>query len=187
MINSLFNDIDGNDIRLIKLSLDYLDDMWEYSSDHRLYEHFEFGPQKKLLDTKKYLNRLIERSNGVDAYWWFIQIKETSKVVGSFGIHHIDFHRNACEISYAVSPKYWGKGIFIKSLTAVLKTLIYNFNFHRITAVTSSSNVRSINALKKVGFKEEGVFRNFYCGEGGIRFDATTLSLLDFEYIPVKK
>ena len=149
MINSLFNDIDGNDIRLIKLSLDYLDDMWEYSSDHRMYEYFKFGPQKKLLDTKKYLNRLIERSNGVDAYWWFIQIKETGKVVGSFGIHHIDFHR--------------------------------------ITAGTSSSNVRSINALKKVGFKEEEVLRNFYCGEDGIRFDATTLSLLDFEYIPVKK
>ena len=61
MINSLFNDIDGDDIRLIKLSLDYLDDMWEYSSDHRMYEHFEFEPQKKLLDTKKYLNKLIER------------------------------------------------------------------------------------------------------------------------------
>jgi [ribosomal protein S5]-alanine N-acetyltransferase len=186
MINSLFNDIDGDDIRLIKLSLDYLDDMWEYSSDNRMYEHFEFGPQKKLSDTKKYLNQLIERSNSVDAYWWFIQIKETGKVVGSFGVHNIDFRRHACEISYAVSPKYWGGGIFIKSLTAVLKTLIHNFNFHRITAVTSSSNVRSINALKKVGFKEEGVFRDFYHGEDGIRFDATPLSLLDSEYILVK-
>lgn len=182
MINSLFNDIDGDDIRLIKLSLDYLDDMWEYSSDNRMYEHFEFGPQKKLSDTKKYLNQLIERSNGVDAYWWFIQIKETGKVVGSFGIHNIDFRKRACEIGYAVSPKYWGKGVFIKSLIAILKTLIYNFDFHRVTAITSSKNYRSINALKKVGFQEEGVFREFYYDSNGNRFDATSLALLARDY-----
>tara|TARA_B100000795_G_scaffold70953_1_gene49871 strand:+ start:1468 stop:2052 length:585 start_codon:yes stop_codon:yes gene_type:complete len=182
MINSLFNDIDGDDIRLIKLSLDYLDDMWDYSSDQRMYEHFEFEPHKKLLDTKKYLNQLIERSNGVDAYWWFIQIKETGKVVGSFGIHNIDFRKRTCGIGYAVSPKYWGKGVFIKSLIAILKTLIYNFDFHRVTAITSSKNYRSIIALKKVGFQEEGVFREFYYDFNGNRFDATSLALLARDY-----
>ena len=183
MKNSLFNDIDGDDIRLIKLSLDYLDDMWEYSSDHRMYKHFEIATHKTIVDTQKFLSRLIERSKSEDAHWWFIQIKETGKVVGSFGIHNIDFRKHACEISYAISPKYWGKGVFIKSLIAVLKTLIYNFNFHRVTAITSSKNYRSINALKKVGFQEEGVFREFYYDSNGNRFDATSLALLARDYI----
>jgi hypothetical protein len=52
-----------------------------------MYEHCEFGTQKKSLDTKTYLDRLIKRSNSVDAYWWFIQIKKTGEVVRSFGIH----------------------------------------------------------------------------------------------------
>lgn len=186
MTNSLFNDIDGDDFRLIKLSLDYLDDMWEYSSDHRMYEHFEIATHKTIVDTQKFLSRLIERSKSEDAHWWFIQIKETGKVIGSLAIHDINFRKRSCEISYSVSPKYWGRGIFIKSLTSVLNNLIHNFNFRRITAVTASNNVRSINALKKVGFKEEGVFRNFYYRYDGKTFDATTLSLLDFEYIPVK-
>ena len=107
MKTNLFKDINGENVSLIKLDIKYLNDMWEYSTNPKMYEHLEFGPQKKLSDTKKYLDRLMKRSNGVDAYWWFIQINKTKKVVGSFGIHDVDFHRRACEISYAISPSFW--------------------------------------------------------------------------------
>ena len=99
-----FKNINGNNLNLIELSFDYLDDMFEYSSDDRLYEHFEFPPQKNYLNTKKYLENLIERSNKDDAYWWFIESKEASKVIGSFGMHEIDLRKGSCEISYAISP-----------------------------------------------------------------------------------
>ena len=65
----------------------------------------------------------------------------------------------------------------------VLDRLINDFNFHRITAVTSSKNIRSIEALKKTGFKEEGVFQDFYLKHNGIRFNATPLALIASEYI----
>ena len=61
-INS-FKDINGDLVSLIKLDIKYLNDMWEYSKDPKLYEHFEFGPQQKIADTKKYLNNLIKKSN----------------------------------------------------------------------------------------------------------------------------
>ena len=125
----------------------------------------------------------MERSNGVDAYWWFIEISKIKKVIGSFGIHEIDFHRKKCEISYALSPVFWGKGIFSESLHLVLGRLISDFNFHRITAVTSSNNLRSIKALKKLGFKEEGEFRDFYLNDDGVRYNATPLALLASEYM----
>ena len=63
----LFEDIYGKEINLIKLDIKYLNDMWEYSSDARMYEHFEFGPQKSIMDCEKYLKRLIKRSNGINA------------------------------------------------------------------------------------------------------------------------
>ena len=91
----IFNDIYGKEVNLIKLDIKYLDDMWEYSSDPNMYEHFEFGPQKTITNLKRYLNRLIKRSNANDAYWWFIQINKTKKIVGSFGVHNIDFHKKS--------------------------------------------------------------------------------------------
>ena len=184
-MKKLFDNILGNKFNLVELSFDYLDDMFEYSSDERLYEHFEFPPQKNYEKTKDYLADLIERSNRNDANWWFIQSKETLKVVGSFGIHEIDLRKGCCEISYAISPNYWGCGVFIEVLNIALQRLFYDFNFHRITAVTASKNYRSINALKKVGFKEEGIFKDFYLDYKEIRSDATSLALISNGYISI--
>jgi len=182
-MNKLFENYYGDNFTLVELSLDYLDDMFEYSSDDRLYEHFEFPPQKNYQKTKEYLENLIERSNKEDANWWFIQSKETHKVIGTFGMHDIDLRKGCCEISYAISPDYWGTGIFNGVLNTSLLRLFIDFKFHRITAVTSSKNFRSINALKKVGFKEEGVFRDFYLDFKGQRSDAVSLALLSNSYI----
>jgi len=181
-ISDITQEVYGDRVNLIALSMDYLDDMWEYSSDSRLYEHFEFGPQKSREETKKYLERLIQRAKQPDAHWWFIQFKEMSKVVGTIGVHDIDMHRQSCEISYGVSPQCWGKGVFISALRLALDVLILNLSFHRITATTSSDNARSINALRKLGFAEEGLLRDFYRDESGRRFNATILSLLSEEY-----
>jgi len=182
-MKKLFENFHGDSFSLVELSLNHLDDMFEYSSNDRLYEHFEFPPQKNYQKTKEYLENLIKRSSKEDANWWFIQSKETLKVIGSFGMHDIDLRKGCCEISYAISPDYWGSGAFVDVLNASLLRLFNEFNFHRITAVTSSKNFRSINALKKVGFKEEGIFRDFYLDFKGQRVDATSLALLSNSFI----
>ena len=178
----LFDNIYGDKYNLVELDLKYLDDMFEYSSDDRLYEHFEFPPQKSYQNTKEYLENLIVRSNKDDANWWFVQSNESLKVIGSFGMHEIDLRKGCCEISYAISPNYWGSGAFMEVLNMSLQHLFNDFNFHRVTAVTASKNIRSINALKKVGFKEEGLFKDFYLDFNGNRCDATSLALLSNGY-----
>lgn len=179
--SNIKKEIYGNTINLVHLNMKYLDDMWEYSSDSRLYEHFEFGAQEKYSDTKKYLEKLIQRSNKPDAHWWFIEINKTKKVVGTIGVHDINEPRRACEISYAVSPLFWGQGVFVSALNMTLRHLIHHNDFHRVTAITSSENIRSIKALKKFGFIEEGVMRDYYCKNGDY-FCATFLALLDSEF-----
>lgn len=185
MTIDLFKNINGVGVNLIKLDMKYLDDMWEYSSDPKMYEHFEFNKFKNIDEQRDYLKKLIKRSNAIDAYWWFIQIKDYQKIVGSFGIHDIDFNRKSCEISYAISPNFWGKGVFIEALKLVLKRLINEYNFYRVTATTFSNNIRSIESLKKLGFKKEGEFRGFYKKLNGNRFDATALALIASEFVEI--
>ena len=102
--------------------------------------------------------------------------KKTKKIIGSFGVHDIDLNRKSCEISYALSPIFWGKGIFMNALNLTLNRLINDFKFYRVTAVTSSNNVRSIGALKKIGFKKEGEYRDYYIKDNGVRYNATFLA-----------
>ena len=178
-----FDNVMGENFNLVELSFNYLDDMHEYSIDSRMYEFFEFLPNHDYQSSKKYLEALMERSNNNDAHWWFIQEKNNLKVIGSIGVHGINYRRGSCEISYAVSPNYWGKGAFSEALSMTIETLFSKFNLNRITAVTMTKNHRSIHALKKAGFKEEGIFKEFYLTYAGKRVDATSLALLSSEYI----
>ena len=70
-------------------------------------------------------------------------------------------------------------------LNLVLKNLFIKYDFYRITAVTSSKNIRSIQALKKAGFIKEGQFRDFYLLDNGTRFDATLMSLIKTDYLKI--
>lgn len=173
-----FKNLIGAKVNLIDLDLKYLDDMFEYSSDKRLYEHLEFEPHNNKKDTEKYLINLIKRSNEQNAHWWFIQLKDTLKVIGSFGIHDINMSRSSCEISYALSPKYWGEKIFSDVMKSVLDYLIDDLSFHRIMVTTAKKNTRSIGAIKKFNFEQEGMLKDFYHDSNNNRFDAVIYSLV---------
>ena len=67
----------------------------------------------------------------------FIQNKLNSRVIGSIGVHDINLRTMSCEISYGVSPIYWGKGIFVDTLNILLKDLFIRKNFNRVQAITS--------------------------------------------------
>ena len=170
--------ISGPKIKLIDLDMKYLDDMHEYSSDSRMYEYFEFEAHKTKNETKLYLKRLMKRSGAEDAHWWFIQLKESSKVVGSFGVHDIDMNKNSCEISYAISPEYWGKNIFSEVMEMALDYLVKDLSFHRIIATTAKENLRSIRGVEKYKFKQEAILKDYYLNSDNKRYDAVLLSLV---------
>ena len=54
--------ISGPKIKLIDLDMKYLDDMFEYSSDSRIYEYLEFEAHKTKNDrTKLYCKKVNEK------------------------------------------------------------------------------------------------------------------------------
>ena len=170
--------ITGTKLKLIDLDMKYLDDMYEYSSNPKMYEYFEFEAHKTIDETKSYLKRLIKRSSKKDAHWWFIQLKENSKIIGSFGVHDIDMIKNSCEISYAISPKYWGKNIFSEVMEIVLDYLVNDLSFHRIIATTARENIRSIKGIQKYNFQQEAILKDYYLNSDNKRYDAVILSLV---------
>mgnify|MGYP002035160714 CR=1 FL=1 len=177
------NLLDGQLTNLIEINKNFLNDMFEYSKDQRLYEHLEFEKHKTFEDTKIYFDKLFKRHQKESAHYYFIQDKFNLKVIGSIGIHDIDLRKMSCEISYGVSPIYWGKGIFVDTLNVLLKELFMKKNFNRVQAITSIKNRRSIKALEKFNFKKEGILRDYYRSSELDYYDAQILSLLKKEYL----
>jgi [ribosomal protein S5]-alanine N-acetyltransferase len=173
-----FREIQNNQIKLISLNMKYINDMWEYSKQETLYEYFEYDCHKDKKETESYLRKLIKRTEKSDCYIWFVQLKKNNKVIGSISAHDINLDRNSCEIGYAVSPDYWGKGIFSSVLGLLVNELFHYYNMHRISAKTAAENTRSIKSLEKNNFKIEGILNNYYKNSKGNRYDAILLSLI---------
>ena len=181
-----FPELYGKRIKLGQLSLSGLEEMYEYSKNPLLYKYLEFEPQKSIEETREYLKKLLKRSEAENAHYWFIRLVESKKIVGTFGVHDIDFRKQNAEISYGISPDYWGKGYFKEVLKVALDYLFSECGFYRVHATTRSDNLPSIKGLEKIGFQKEGILRGYYLSYNARRYDAAVLAILQHEYIKSK-
>ena len=181
-----FPELENKRIKLIYLDDKWINNMYEYSNNPLFYNFLEFTHPKSIDDTKNYFAKLKERDAVETAHWWFVLLKEENKVIGSMGIHSIDWRKKDAELSYGISPDFWGKGIFQEILSMVLNFLYKVQSFHRLIATTMENNYRSIRGLEKVGFIKEAILRDYYLSHDGIRNNAVIMSILNSEYL-IKK
>lgn len=155
-----------------------LEEFHQYSMRPELYTHFEFPPFASIEESRAYLEKLIARSASADAQYWFIRLRQSAKIVGSFGLHSVDAWRSSGEIGYGVSPEYWGRGVFSDACGAVLKFAFEDLGLRRIVARTAVANTPSILGLRKMKFQLEGTMRDYYRDHNGRWFDAALMSRL---------
>ena len=168
----------GDFVTLEPVSLLGLDDFHEYSVRAALYEHLEFPPFRTIDESRAYLEKLMHRSSGPDAQYWYIRLAATGKVVGSIGLHSLDCRRASVEVGYGVSPDYWGRGIFAAACATLIDYVFHKLELHRIVARTSSGNIASIKGLEKLRFQREGVMRDYYRSFDGRWFDSVLMARL---------
>lgn len=168
---------------MTKIGLYGLKDMHAYSIRPEFYRYLEYPPHKKISETKRYLQNLIRISAQPTGHYWFIRLKSTGQIIGTFGMVNVDQRRQSAEIGYGIAPEFWGQGYFQEALSAVLGLLFRKKKFYRVAAKTRADNKPSISGLTKAGFKREGVLRGFYRSANGRRYDALLLGLLRGEFV----
>lgn len=179
-----FDDLQGKRIDLIELNMEGLLDMHEYSINPSFYRYMEYEPHNSIEGTRQYLNKLINRSSSDSGHYWFIFLKDQKKIIGSFGLLNVDRRKGSAEIGYGISPDYWGHGYFNEALLLVINYLFIKLYFNRICVITQVNNAPSIKALERVGFKKEGVMREYYLSmKNSNYYDAAMLALLKSDYL----
>jgi ribosomal-protein-alanine N-acetyltransferase len=171
---------------LTHLSMEALPEMFQYSKDERLYEHFEFPPQKSIEETKKYLEKLFHRmgTSPMDrqAMYWFVRRREDHRLVGTLNFVHIDFARLSTEWGYGVDPDLWGMNYPLEMMNIAKKYAFEVLGLNRIWGQTMITNQKTVSSLLAAGCKHEGTLRDFYCKEGKF-FDAWAYSILRSDYL----
>tara|TARA_B110001450_G_C17564537_1_gene458197 strand:- start:405 stop:959 length:555 start_codon:yes stop_codon:yes gene_type:complete len=179
-----FSELIGDRIDLINLNHNYIMDIHEYSVIPVFYKYLEYDSFKTFEDTKTFFEKISSRSNDIDCHYWMIYNKKDDKVLGTIALHDIDWRKGFAELTYGLSPNYWGNGFFSESLNLIVNWFFSLKNTNRLFLKTVSINNGSINAVSKFGFKKEGVLREYYLDEKtNTKWDATLFSLLRSDLI----
>ncbi|HZS08224.1 MAG TPA: GNAT family N-acetyltransferase [Blastocatellia bacterium] len=89
---------------------------------------------------------------------WAITRPEDQELIGTCGYHNWRQRCREAELSYELSPDYWGRGLMSEALSSVIDFGLREMNLTCIRAKVMRQNTASIRLLEKFGFRPaEGV------------------------------
>lgn len=83
--------------------------------------------------------------------------KETAKVIGYILFN--EFGEGVYEIGWFFNRAFWGQGLAYESCKAVIDYAFDKMNAHKVFAETIDG-IKSVNLMKKLGMKPEGIQRS---------------------------
>jgi ribosomal-protein-alanine N-acetyltransferase len=159
-MNALFK-INGKKIETKRLILrafaeNDLEDFYEYASVEGVGERAGWKHHESIEESREILGRFIE--NDID---FAICLKESGKVIGSFGINEygledklteFDGYRGR-EIGFVLSKEYWGMGLMPEAVKGVMSYLFDELDFDFLLCGYYNFNLQSKKVQEKCGFK----------------------------------
>jgi ribosomal-protein-alanine N-acetyltransferase len=159
--------LDLGDIILREIEISDAPDYFDYMSRKEMESFLtkDNMPEslEKAVEEVKYWGSLFPSKKSI---YWAIALKDTNKMIGTAGFNVISFPNSRAELSYDLSPDYWGKGVMLKSIKGILTFSDQGLEIVRVQATVITDNERSIKVLERCGFKKEGILEKYEVVEG---------------------
>jgi ribosomal-protein-alanine N-acetyltransferase len=134
-----------------------LEDFFEYAKNPNVGPCAGWPPHSSKEDSYKILCMFMQNDEV-----WALEYKENHKVIGSMGLHK-DPLRSAEDVKmlgYVLSEDYWGQGIIVEAIKAVLDFTFGTLNLALLSVHHYSFNQQSKRVIEKCGFVKEGTLRH---------------------------
>lgn len=92
---------------------------------------------------------------------WAIALKESDELIGACACLGFDARRSCTEVGYDIARAYWNQGYMTEALRAVVDWCFTTAGVNRVQAMTLPWNAASMRVLYKLGFREEGILREY--------------------------
>ena len=87
-----------------------------------------------------------------ECFYWAINLKNSSKLIGTICIWNIEPEKNKAEIGYVLHPGEQGKGFMQEAVAAVIQYGFQQIKLQCLDAELHPDNKRSILLLERNGF-----------------------------------
>jgi [ribosomal protein S5]-alanine N-acetyltransferase len=97
---------------------------------------------------------------------WGISLSETNQLIGTCGFHNWSKSDHRTEIGYELNREYRGNGYMNEALKAVIHYAFNGMAFNRISATIRPENDPSQNLVRKLGFQNEALLKEYQHTDG---------------------
>jgi ribosomal-protein-alanine N-acetyltransferase len=167
---------------LRKMVLNDAGDLFEYASDEKVAEFVLWERHLSIEDSKRYLCYMIEKYDNQDVSEWGMVHKQSGKFIGTCGYMWWNTLHRRAEIGYALSRKYWNRGLMTEAVREVVTFGFEKMKLNRIEVRCMLANIASEKVLKKVGMKCEGIMKKQAFAKGSFH-DLKMYAILREEYL----
>ena len=131
---------------------------------------------------KRWVKNVINNAKENRSYEYAIIGKENKIYLGNVGLINIDFISRKCDISYFISPEFWGNGIATEASAELIKFALNRLDINRIGGICMEHNIGSARVMEKLMMKCEGILRSYFIKDNKI-INAKMYSILKDEFI----
>lgn len=137
-----------------------------------------FRPQR-LEDEQQFVERV---NAGGENLGFGVALCENDRLIGTAGLHRIDWKNRSAGFGISIGvPGEWGKGYGTEATRLVVQVAFERINMHRVWLLVYEFNERGRRCYERVGFKTEGVLRDYQFADGRY-WDAHLMAILQPEW-----
>jgi len=171
-IEEIFDDLptlETERLVLRKMRLDDAADLFDYASDPEVSTYTTWGPHESVQDSREFLMRILSLYESGQLGDWGIIHKADAKFIGTCGFAIWEPYHSRAEIGYAMSRKYWGKGLMTEAARELINFGFRKMQLNRVEARCMIDNIGSARVMEKSGMTYEGILREHMYAKG--RYD----------------
>lgn len=176
-----FPELTTSRLRLRQIRPDDVDDLHAILSDEAVTQPYGVETFSTRREAKERILTIQRHYRARQALRWAITCRDAGRLIGACGF--VAWKRKFCHaaIGYELAPAYWRRGIMTEALTAVLDFGFKRLDLNRIEALVKPDNEASLGLLRKLGFREEGLLRQYGYWHGRYH-DLAIYSILKSEW-----
>jgi ribosomal-protein-alanine N-acetyltransferase len=152
----------------------------ELASDPDVTRWFSWGPYTSVEQPRAYIDEAAgrrERGEQLD----LLVVHREHGPAGITGLSEFSARDRRCVVGTWLARRFWGTGANRESKALVAHLAFGVLGLHRLGAYSNTANVQSTKALLAVGFRREGVLRDWH-RHGERHHDVNVFGLLRSEW-----
>jgi len=152
------------------------------ATDKRIWQYYTIDGSNHERFRKALESALLEKEKGIQ-FPFVVFHKKHRRLVGSTRFLDIQLNNKKLEIGWTwLQPEFWATSVNPECKLMLLTYCFENLRLYRVQFKTDENNLRSRNAIEKVGGKFEGILRNDMLRDDGTKRNSAYYSIIEEEW-----